>query len=224
MTTQRTPAEEKALQFFGKLSASVSHDLKNALSIINESAGLLEDFCLMSQRGMDVDMERVAKVAGTIMGQVNRADQFLRSFNLFAHCVDRTVYPADLGEVLDTLNQLAKRLFASWEISTEVRLPDKPVILTTRPLLVQTLIWAGVEWARQFLGDNRQMVLSVESNRSGAVVMIGPLENLPDQADGREPSLSADEIQEALKAKCSIDRSSGHLWLELSSLDTPGDA
>ena len=31
------------LQFFGKVSASISHELKNVLAIINENAGLLED-------------------------------------------------------------------------------------------------------------------------------------------------------------------------------------
>ncbi len=224
MTTKCTPIEEKGLQFFGKLSASMSHDLKNVLSIINESAGLLEDFCLMSQKGMAIDMDRIGTVAGKIKGQVNRADEFLESFNVFAHSVDRTVYPADLGEVVATLNHLAERSFAGRQIVTEVRLPDEPVIITTRPLLVQTLIWSGIEWARAFLGDNRQMVLSVKSCGRGAAVTIGPLENLPTEEDDLQPCLSEREIQDALKAKCYVDRSSGHLSLEFSSLDSPDEA
>jgi light-regulated signal transduction histidine kinase (bacteriophytochrome) len=224
MTIQCPPVAEKGLQFFGKLSASVSHDLKNVLSTINESAGLLEDFCLMSQKGMAIDLNRIGTVAGKIKGQVNRADLFLTSFNLFAHSVDRTVYPADLGEVVTTLNQLAEGSLACWEILTEVRLPDEPVVITTRPLLVQILIWSGIEWARPFLGNKRRMVLSVESCRGGAVVMIGPLENLPNEGDELQPCLSERGIQDALKAKCRFDQSSGHLSLEFSSLESPDEA
>ena len=33
----------EGFQFFGKMSASISHEIKNALAIINENAGLLED-------------------------------------------------------------------------------------------------------------------------------------------------------------------------------------
>ena len=34
------------IQFFGKMAASISHEIKNVLAIINENAGLLEDICL----------------------------------------------------------------------------------------------------------------------------------------------------------------------------------
>jgi hypothetical protein len=34
---------ETGLQFFGKMSASISHEIKNVMAIINENAGLLED-------------------------------------------------------------------------------------------------------------------------------------------------------------------------------------
>jgi hypothetical protein len=34
---------ETGLQFFGKMTASISHEIKNVLAIINENAGLLED-------------------------------------------------------------------------------------------------------------------------------------------------------------------------------------
>ena len=62
MTPNETAPQETGLQFFGKLSASVSHDLKNVLSIINEKAGLLEDFCHMARRGMAIDMDRINAV------------------------------------------------------------------------------------------------------------------------------------------------------------------
>ena len=49
---------EEGLRFFGTMTASISHELKNALSIINEGAGLLEDLAAMSARGMALDPAR----------------------------------------------------------------------------------------------------------------------------------------------------------------------
>ena len=45
---------ESGLQFFGKMTASISHEIKNVLAIINENAGLLEDLALMADRGAEI--------------------------------------------------------------------------------------------------------------------------------------------------------------------------
>jgi len=50
---------ENALKFFGKMTASISHELKNVLAIINENAGLLEDLCAMAEKGRPVDPVRI---------------------------------------------------------------------------------------------------------------------------------------------------------------------
>ncbi len=46
---------ECGLQCFGSISASISHELKNALAIINENAGLLEDLSFMAEKGLPLD-------------------------------------------------------------------------------------------------------------------------------------------------------------------------
>jgi len=43
--------EETALRFFGNISTSISHEIKNVLAIINENAGLLEDYNLHGRKG-----------------------------------------------------------------------------------------------------------------------------------------------------------------------------
>jgi len=50
---------ETGLQFYGKICASLSHEIKNALAIINEDAGLLNDFAALADQGRPLDPERV---------------------------------------------------------------------------------------------------------------------------------------------------------------------
>ena len=35
--------EYEGLRFFGKVNASISHEIRNALAVINENAGLIKD-------------------------------------------------------------------------------------------------------------------------------------------------------------------------------------
>ena len=50
-----TLSGRESLQFFGKISASVSHEIKNVFAVINEAAGLLEDFTIMVDKGMPIE-------------------------------------------------------------------------------------------------------------------------------------------------------------------------
>ena len=58
---------ETGLQFFGRISASISHEIKNVLAIVNENAGLLEDYSIMAEGGMPLDPARLKKMASTVM-------------------------------------------------------------------------------------------------------------------------------------------------------------
>ena len=42
---------EESLRFFGAMSASVSHEIKNKLAVINEKAGLVEDIAVAMRSG-----------------------------------------------------------------------------------------------------------------------------------------------------------------------------
>ena len=79
---------ETGLQFFGKMSASISHEMKNVMAIINENAGLLEDLTVMAEKGMPIDPERLKTQASRIMKQIRRGDDIIKGMNRFAHSVD----------------------------------------------------------------------------------------------------------------------------------------
>ena len=46
----RQSSAKPGLQFFGKVSASIAHEIKNVLAIINENAGLLEDLTFAARK------------------------------------------------------------------------------------------------------------------------------------------------------------------------------
>jgi len=100
---------DASLQFFGRISASISHELKNVLAIFNENAGLLEDLTYMADQGKPIDPKRLEKMAGTFKKQIGRADDILKNMNRFAHTIDEPVTDVNLHEIIDLFLALTAR-------------------------------------------------------------------------------------------------------------------
>ncbi len=133
--------EETGLAFFGTGSALAAHEIKNALAIINENAGLLEDFTLMAEKGAPLTPSRIGKVAENLIKQVKRADAIVKNVGAFAHSANATEKTVDLNEVVKLLAALAGRLAARRSVTLEVSTAKAPVMLTTNPFLLENLIW-----------------------------------------------------------------------------------
>jgi light-regulated signal transduction histidine kinase (bacteriophytochrome) len=217
MRTNDTVIEETGLQFFGKLSAAVSHDLKNVLAVINEKAGLLEDFCHMARRGMAIDIDRIDAVTAQVKGQVARADEIIRCFNRFAHSADAPVAPIDLVASLNTLIQLAQRPLASLGVTVAVQPSDAPVMITTRPLVAQGLIWAGIQRAAH-CGDQKEMTVAAERCDQGARVLIGPCGKFPDAGESEALRTATEAVRKLLKAEIFTDAAAGMLQIQFAAL------
>jgi len=100
MEPLKATLDATCLQVFGKISAAVSHDLKNVLAIVNESAGLLDDLALRAAKGIEIPPDRLNASTARILKQVKRGDAVLKSLNRFAHSTDAPVAQVNVAEVL----------------------------------------------------------------------------------------------------------------------------
>ena len=100
------------LKFFGSVTASISHEIKNIIAVINENAGLLEDMTLLSQKGIPLDYERLIRLSSELQKQVDRADTVVKRLNIFAHSVDEDVASIDLKELMEYFLKIFSRIAA----------------------------------------------------------------------------------------------------------------
>ncbi|GAB7022318.1 ATP-binding protein [Salidesulfovibrio brasiliensis] len=117
MDTVNTDGRER-LKFFGRVTASATHDLKNVLAIVNENAGLLEDLCLLAERGQ-LTPDRLTHASGRIREQVNRGNGIIRRLNDFAHTPDVDETNVDLAEAALLAAGLSARFAQLRETSIE---------------------------------------------------------------------------------------------------------
>ena len=179
--------EASGLQYIAKVTASMSHEMKNVLAIINENSGLLEDLSFAAKRGKPIEPERIDRTCGQVAKQISRADTLLKAMSRFAHSFDHPEAPVDLHDTCQLVATLAGRLAAMRKVSLQVGQPTQPLFLAQHPFLLQTRLWRCLELAITATGEGGTLTLTPQPD---AVVVTGidRLEALDSLAS--EPSLT----------------------------------
>jgi len=180
-TKSDTPAES-GLRFFGGISAAVTHDLKNVLTIINENAGLLEDLALMADRGVSPNPDRLKLIAVKVKNQISRADVILKNLNRFAHSTYETFAGIDLNENIELLLALSNRYAALRSVAIKAKYSEDPVMFKTAPFYLIYLLRECFDFAVEASGASKSIEISVQKTANGAQIRFGGLEGVTQEA------------------------------------------
>lgn len=187
--SQVSAEAREGLQFFGRVSASVSHEIKNVFAVINEAAGLIEDFTLMAERGMPIPPDRLKNAANAIQGQIRRGDSIVKNMNAFAHSTDEPVCEVNLVDMLGLTVALATRLADM----KQVRLTTgdcEPVSLSAVPFDLTRLLHSSIVAALDSLSAGDILAVGVKSADLGASFSLS--------VPGKDAPLANDEAFAAL--------------------------
>lgn len=205
MADELGPLGRTGIQFFGKMSASIAHEIKNVLAIVNENAGLLEDFTLMADKGMPLEPQRLEKLAENLMKQVKRADDIVKNMSKFAHSADEFQKSVDLNELLSVTVQLATRFADMRRVSLNLRLNPSPTALVTNPFLLENLMWCCLDFAMDQAGSRGTVSIALEKADAGAIVDFSGLCALEHGGTRPFPSEDAQLLAETLDTRINID-------------------
>jgi K+-sensing histidine kinase KdpD len=203
MNTDAGMIGRTGLEFFGKMCASISHDLKNVLAVVNENAGLLEDLCLMADRGKRIDTARLKRLAVDVKAQVRHGDGIISGMNRFAHSVDSTAVRWDLLEAMELLAALSLRFVSMQGLAFKVSRPSDRAAVTTLPFLLLNLLWLCLEHAMTLAGDGRTVELTAERTADGACFRFCNLQGLKSGPAVPFPNEAARCLCDALNAEIS---------------------
>ncbi len=210
---------QTGLQFFGKISASISHELKNVLAIINENAGLLEDFTLMADRGVPFDPARLKVMAQAVKKQIGRADAIISNMNRFAHSTDQTITTVDLAQTIEIVLAVTARFALMRGIQIDWQLPENPVALRTAPFLLMNLVWLCLEFSMSAVGDEKQVELVAEETAGGVQIRFRRLAGLTAALLENFPSEPEKILLEALGADLTTEPERKEMVLHLNIFD-----
>jgi C4-dicarboxylate-specific signal transduction histidine kinase len=164
--------EKMGLGFFGAVTASISHEIKNRMAIINEQAGLLEDLVLMAERGGQLNFETLKRVSNSVKSQVKKGDFIIRNMNRFAHSADKPLSTIELGSIIELTAELASRGARLKGVEIKVNSGCAEIELTTAPFLLINMIWIGIETILEGAAQGAVLHLSWETEPESAVVQL----------------------------------------------------
>ena len=178
MEHKLTTLGETGLRFFGKMSAANAHEIKNALAVINENAGLLDDLVAMRERGVPFDIQRLRKLADTIKQQVALADDIAKSTNRFSHSVDTAHESADLEQSLILVRTMSMRFATQRHIGIDIVPHEHSITLKVHPFMLLHLLWRCLQYAMEATDAEKTIQITMKRSADRTTVRYGPLSHL----------------------------------------------
>jgi light-regulated signal transduction histidine kinase (bacteriophytochrome) len=176
MTNTKQPLAMDGARFFGEMTATISHEIKNVMAIVNENAGLLEDMVAMNRQGAPFPAERIAKVSQSVSRQIARADDILQAMNRFAHSADHGSEVVDVGETLQFVAKLADRLILMQGAEFDMPIPAKAVITTTNRFFLTNVIWRCMAAAMARLQPGAPIRITAEATPAGPCLVFADMD------------------------------------------------
>jgi len=203
------------LQFFGRISASISHEIKNVMAIINENAGLLEDFTLMADRGRPIDPARLKIMAETVKKQISRADGIIQNMNQLAHSIDQTITTVDLAQTIELVIALTARFAAMRGVKVDLQLPGSPITIPTAPFFLMNLLWLCLDFSMSASGDEKRVELVVEEIENSVRIRFRRLAGLSEALLETFPSDREKNLLAVLEADLAVEHGRKEIALRL---------
>lgn len=154
--------EYESLKFFGKMNASISHELRNALAVINENAGLIKDLLIFSEKGHPLDLEKISKRVDKVLEHVRKTDSIVGTMNRLAHSVDNTFMKVNTSEYLAFVIKLMERFATMKGVSLEPEQPEETIEVATFPFLFENLLCLCLDWAIENPSEEKTIRVSIQ--------------------------------------------------------------
>jgi signal transduction histidine kinase len=205
----------ESLRFFGAISASVTHEIRNKLAVINEKAGLVEDIAAAMRSGRMPDPDRLETQAKKIAEQIRQANRIIQALNRLAHSADEAQATVDVGGLVALVVELYGRKAAMAQTAIRTVDPGGDIPVLTSPFLLANAVGNCLGLAVASVGEERSLTVSVEPTDGGARVRI---QGLAPGGEGDGGGLGGAELApllETLDGVVAADRATGELVLEI---------
>ena len=165
--------KRKEVAFFGKITAGITHEIKNVLAIIQESSGLMEDILDISENGTFPHKDKFIKSLNRIHGQIQRGIDITSRLNRFAHSPDHCPASLDLNEITEQMVLLASRFARLKNVVLESSPSDPPLIIKSDPVSLEMALFESIEILLNIIGSGGKITLAPRKIQNKCVLGIG---------------------------------------------------
>jgi hypothetical protein len=204
---------ENGLEFFGKVSASLSHEIRNVLATLYENAGLLEDLVLMAEKGRPLDPQRIKDLAGRLKAQVKRGKEIADHMNRFAHSVDEPLTTVNLHDMLGLVIALAQRTASARGVTLQTQDAASPLVIRTTPLGLENLVWLCLDLGMRGRLTGKTLTVAAYPGTRGPCIRFRGFEGLDELKADDSSVRGLDTLAQAVGAAVTFDEENREIAL-----------
>ena len=160
------------LASLGKMLAGYSHELKNHLAIINESAGLMGDLLEMGIIDDEQSIQRFKKIISVIEERINQANTMAKHMSSFAHKMDIPDSNFDVNELLNEEFAFLDRFFWIKSVSVQKKLQSELPAVCNNPSLLQFVIFTYIHKIVAGIESGGEIALSSQMQGQNILIII----------------------------------------------------
>lgn len=185
------------LRFIGKILAGFTHEVKNYLAIIKESAGLMEDLIKLGKTSAS-DSGQNLEIIHLIEEQIEKANVLFRYLNRFAHRMDDQLATFNINESLEELIALVTRFANQKKITIEKDFHESMPSINSNPSILQFVVYSALEEKIRNLDKNSKITIQTGVDENSVRIRLVSEGNLL-EGEGNATSISYDIIEKIIK-------------------------
>lgn len=159
--------------FLARVTAGATHELRNVLAIVKESAGLVGDLVDAAGRGRTPDPSKIDWALDRIRLQVARGAELSTALNRVMHGLDEPEGRVELEPAVEHAVLLARRFARRHECEIE-HVPGADLAVTCSALDLSMALVGLLEWCAERLPPSSTVAVRVESTDDGPAVRFDP--------------------------------------------------
>jgi C4-dicarboxylate-specific signal transduction histidine kinase len=214
---------EKEIQFIGKITAGVTHEVNNVLASIREISGLMTDILSITDEKSFPRKEKFQTSLEKIQNQVQRGVKLTSQLNKFSHLPDNNKIDVDLNELIEHLIFLTERFARIKNITLQNQSSTQSIILHTDPFLMQMALFNCISFLLNKMANGSEISISPQKKGNECSVSISCKGEVIDKALLFKDSSSANEllslnsIMQKLNGLYELDELNATIIIKISS-------
>jgi signal transduction histidine kinase len=174
--------------FLGKLTAGTTHEIRNVLSVIKESAGLMGDLLDLAEAQSFPHEEKFRRMITNILGQVDRGSALVRELNILAHTTDDRLRSVDVQKVLQCLSILYARFCRSREVALTLGPSPSNAFIVTDPVVLHSAVCAVIDLLLEGAPSGSDISMTCRPGERGLEILfsLSSSKGAAIEGDGRE--------------------------------------
>lgn len=185
------------LRFIGKIIAGFTHEVKNYLAIIKESAGLIEDLITLG-KDTESDSGQYLEIIRSIEEQIEKTNILYRYLNRFAHRMDDQLATFNINESLEELTALVTRFANQNKITIEKDFHESMPSIYSNPSLLQLVVYTALEEKIRHLDKNSKISIQTGIDENSVKIRLVAEGNLI-EGEGDATSIPYEILEKIIK-------------------------